>query len=171
MHVISRYCIHWSELGSNRILQEFPKVKRKLRTWTMYQWYMMNNVSVKYGCITGFGFVFNWWNKRWHIVEWETCSCYSLSQHRKLCSWRSFGWFLGLFFFAKFPATFPTTFPTTFPAEFPARFPTAFPTAFPTRFPAELPIRFPTKFPNLDADWLAPHHPFQMLNFHQSLPW
>ena len=51
-------------------------------------------------------------------------------------------------------------FPTLFQARFPARFPPRFPTAFPARFP--------TEFPKLDADWLSPHPPSQMLNFHQS---
>ena len=37
---------------------------------------------------------------------------------------------------------------------------------FPTRFPTE----FPAKFREQDADWLAPHHLFKILNFHQSLP-
>ena len=75
---------------------------------------------------------------------------------------------------ASFPKPFPAEFPTAFPTEFPARFPTEFPLRFPTefsaRFPAAFPTRFPARFPKLDADWLAPHHPFQMLNFHQSLP-
>ena len=73
-----------------------------------------------------------------------------------------------------FYVEFPTAFLTVFPAAFPTRFPTAFPTEFPTRFPAafpgEFPTRFPAAFPKLDADWLTPHHPFQMLYFHQSLP-
>ena len=42
-------------------------------------------------------------------------------------------------------------------------------------FPQDLPARifrkiFPQDFLELDPDWLPPHHPIPMLNFHQSLP-
>ena len=38
-------------------------------------------------------------------------------------------------------------------------------------FPARISRKiFPQQFPKLDPDWLAPHHPIEMLNFHQSLP-
>ena len=40
----------------------------------------------------------------------------------------------------------------------------------PQEFPEVFPKPFPKAFPQLDADWLALHHPLQMLNFHQSLP-
>ena len=56
-----------------------------------------------------------------------------------------------------------------FPAVFPAQFPTVFPAEFPTRFPTRFLTAFSTEFPKLDGDWSAPLHPFQMLNFHQSL--
>ena len=81
---------------------------------------------------------------------------------------------------------FPQEFPARishkiFPQEFPTRFsrnnfPQQFPTTisrkiflqdFPTRISCKI---FPQEFPKLHPDWLAPHHPFQMLNFHQSLP-
>ena len=71
---------------------------------------------------------------------------------------------------ASFPKPFPARFPTEFPTRFHARFHAEFPTAFPAEFPAEFPAAFSTEFPKLNANWLVPHHPFQMLNFHQSLP-
>ena len=93
---------------------------------------------------------------------------------------------------ARFPAEFPTRFLAEFPIRFPARFPVRFLTAFPTRFPARFPTRFPTRFParfptefptrfslqdfphKIFPSWILIgwlHITlFQMLNFHQSLP-
>ena len=66
------------------------------------------------------------------------------------------------------PPACPTAFPTRisckiFLQEFPARFSHK-------NFPQDFPASFsPQDFPELDPDWLAPHHPIQMLNFHQSM--
>ena len=70
-----------------------------------------------------------------------------------------------------------TSFPTKFSHKnFPEDFPTEFPARFPTRishknFPQDLPARFSRKiFPSwILIGWL-PITLFQMLNFHQSLP-
>ena len=84
-------------------------------------------------------------------------------------------------FSARFPTRLPTALPTAFPARFSHKnFPTRFshknfPQDFPTRFsrkifPQEFPTRFshkifPQDFPELDADWLAPHHPIPNAKF------
>ena len=82
---------------------------------------------------------------------------------------------------AKFPpitAFLKLTFsPPPFPATISCKntlqdFPTRFSrNNFPQDFLATISHKiFPQGFPKLDTDWLAPHHLFQMLNFHQSLP-
>ena len=60
--------------------------------------------------------------------------------------------------FCAFLGPFPDTFPKPFTEPFSEPYLEAFPT------------QFPEPFPELDADCLAPHYPFQMLHFHQSLP-
>ena len=100
-----------------------------------------------------------------HAGSWMVCKQYIVLKHVLSEKTASFP----KPFPTRFPTEFPTRFPTAFPVEFTARFPAAFPIEFPARFPTAFPAAFPTEFPKLDADWLAPHCPFQMLNFHQSL--
>ena len=67
-------------------------------------------------------------------------------------------------------------FPQHFSQEFPARFPTRFPHKICRKiFPQDFPQDFPTRFSrNIFLSWILigclPITPFQMLNFHQSLP-
>ena len=68
-----------------------------------------------------------------------------------------------------FPQDFPARFShKNFPQDFPARFyRKIFQQDFPTRISCKI---FPQEFPELDPDWLPPITLFQMLNFHQPLP-
>ena len=54
--------------------------------------------------------------------------------------------------------------------EFPKTFREAFTARFSARFSPKSSTRSSTRFSTLDADWLDPHHPFQMLDSHQSIP-
>ena len=67
-----------------------------------------------------------------------------------------------------FPQTFPQTFFQTIPQTFPQTFPQTIPNFSPKLFPKLSPE--PMEISMLESDWLAPHHPFQMLNLLQSLP-
>ena len=65
----------------------------------------------------------------------------------------------------EFPNAFPEPFLKAFLKPFPKLFSKPFPKLFPKLFPKPFPEPFPKPFPELEADWLAPHHPIPNAKF------